>query len=65
MCVRGQHNVTELKEGCVHVHVSTGEHPLFLTHPDTALQRLDHHINVYHLKLLISQRWLIFFNPQL
>lgn len=34
-----------------------------LTHPDTALQRLGPHVNVCHLKLLIFQRWLIFFLP--
>lgn len=30
-----QHDVTVLKEGCVHVHVSTptGAHPLFLANP--------------------------------
>lgn len=33
-----------------------------LTHPDTALQRLGPHVNVCHLKLLIFQRWLIFFH---
>lgn len=34
-----------------------------LTHPDTAQQRLGPHVNVCHLKLLIFQRWLIFFLP--
>lgn len=53
VCVRARSCISASPRVCILVFK--------LTHPDTALQRLDPHVNVCHLKLLIFQRWLIFF----
>lgn len=55
VCVRARSCISASPRVCILVFK--------LTHPDTALQRLDPHVNVCHLKLLIFQRWLIFFLP--